>query len=222
MFWKTRAKLETRIEREKAKWRSPITEHGSKIELAEVLVFASVFLLIMALLALAPKAPFVHLLIFGIGVLALSNQGRAMATPLIYNLMAAKFQWPDYEVARAEESKARQAERLAKNGGDAVSAPAPVAVAAAPASPDPSPAASAAPSDLDSHARSVLAAYLAMDKAARKARVLQVVSYCQSKGLTLAGLADAEDEDEKIVLGEIALKRLAKLHGIEVAHEHAG
>jgi len=218
MFWKTRAKLETRIEREKAKWRSPVTDSGSKIELAEVLVFAAVFLVIMALLAVAPKAPFVHLLIFGIGVLALSNQGRAMATPLIYNLMAAKWKWPDYEVARAEEVKARQAERLAKNGGDAAPAPAPVAVAAAPASPDPSPAAS----DLDSHARSVLAAFLAFDKAGRKARVLQVLSYCESKGLALTGLADAEDEDEKKVLGEIALKKLAKLHGIEVAHEHAG
>ena len=221
MFWKTRAKLETRIEREKAKWRSPITDSGSKIELSEVLVFAGVFLFIMALLALAPKVPFVHLLIFGVGVLALSSQGRSMATPLIYNLMAAKFHWPDYEVARAEEAKARQADRLAKNGGDAVSAPAPVAVAAAPASPDPSPAVPVA-AELDSHARSVLAAFLAMDKAARKARVLQVLSYCQSKGLALTGLADAEDEDEKKVLGEIALKRLAKLHGIEVAHEHAG
>ena len=66
MFWKTRAKLETRIEREKAKWRSPITDSGSKIELSEVLVFAGVFLFIMALLALAPKVPFVHLLIFGV------------------------------------------------------------------------------------------------------------------------------------------------------------
>lgn len=222
MFWKQRAKLEARIEREKDRWRSPRTESGSKIELAEVLLFALVFLVVMAMLAVAPKVPFVHLLIFAVGVMALSTQGRAMAVPFIYNLMAAKFQWPDFDTARAAEASARQAERASKSGGDAASAPAPVAVAAAPASPDPSTAPTVAEPALDNHARSVLAAFLAMDKASRKARVLQVVSYCQGKGIALAGLADAEDEDEKVVLGEIALKKLAKLHGIEVAHEHAG
>lgn len=230
MIWKLgKANVEARIEREKERFRSPRTESGSRIGSSELLLFGVVVLFIMALLTLAPSTPIVHLVIFGMGVAALSNHGRNLAIPFIYNLMAAKFGWPDYEAARAEEARARMAEASGKNGGapeqtSATSAPAPrkgdEPTAATPILPVEARPGSAP--EMDSHTRAVLAAFLALDKAARKARVLQVSAFCQAKGFTLPGLADAEDEEEKVVLGEIALKKLAKQNGVEVAHEHAG
>ena len=229
MLWKLgKANVEARIEREKERFRSPRTESGSRIGSAEIVLFGAVALSIMALLTLAPSVPIVHLLIFGIGVAALSNHGRNLAIPFIYNLMAAKFGWPDYVAARAEEARARKAEAAAKNGEVPAPAPAPAqasrkgdepTAATAIISPETMPGASP---DMDSHTRAVLAAFLALDKAGRKARVLQVTAFCKAKGFALPGLSDAEDDEDRVVLGEIALKKLAKQNGIEVAHEHAG
>lgn len=231
MLWKLgKANVEARIEREKERFRSPRTESGSRIGSAEIVLFGAVALSIMALLTLAPSVPIVHLLIFGIGVAALSNHGRNLAIPFIYNLMAAKFGWPDYAAARAEEARARKAEAAAKNGEAPAPAPAPAAAQAPRQGDEPTAATPIIPSetkpgaspDMDSHTRAVLAAFLALDKAGRKARVLQVTAFCQAKGFALPGLSDAEDDEDRVVLGEIALKKLAKQNGIEVAHEHAG
>ncbi len=223
MFWKTRAKVEARIEQEKERFRSPRTVSGSRISTAEIILFAGVGLFIMAMLTLAPAVPIVHLLIFGVGIMALSNQGRNMMIPMIYDLMAAKFKWPNFEAAKAEEARARQEAVVAQTAaqptatGEEPTAANPVQVLSSPLA-----RAQADVPTLDGHGRSVLAAFLALDKAGRKARVSQVIDYFKAKGHTLAGLADAEDEDDRIVLGEIALKKLAKHYGVEVAHEHAG
>jgi len=215
MFTRSKAKLEARVAREKEKWRNPVTKSGSRVGSAELVLYVTVFILVMALLAVAPKSAAAHLLVFGVGVVALSSHGQRMIIPVIYNLMAAKFGWPDFEAAIREEAAARQKEKDIKTGSSTM-APAEAqitlsvhAAVVEAAVESPKKAAS-----LDDHAKSVLGTFLSLEKDIRRSRVTQVLGYFQSKGIAFDGLEEAETEEEKALLGEMALKKLAKQNGL--------
>lgn len=227
MFTRSKAKIEARVAREKEKWRNPVTKSGSRVGTAEIVLYVVVGLAIMALLAVAPKSPIVHLLVFGLGAVSLSAHGQRIIIPFIYNLMAAKFGWPDFEAAVQEEGAARQKKDQIKNGGSTM-APAgwesPIPVLAR-ARADAEKAAQAAAVEaavespknhrnLDDHAKSVLGTFLSLEKEVRRSRVHQVLGYFQGKGFAFDGLEEAETDEEKALLGELALKKLAKQNGL--------
>jgi len=227
MFGKSKARFEAKIERERNRWRHPLTPEGAHLSNAEAVIFVGVFAIILVLAGLLPSMPLLHLLVFGGGVLALSGPGRATMMPAVYGLMAAKFGWSPYHAALEMERAARQTEK-----DQARQSPTAVALAANPspdaAVPSMAPASPAAPAGskpvvLSSLAREVLETYLQHPRLDRLNRSEQVMEFLFKEGVPFVAPARDEEAPEDFPKDiDKAIRDFAKAQGIELKPVIAG
>lgn len=200
MFARSKAKVEARIERERERFRSPRTREGANLSFSETILYVAVLAGVVLLASLAPsKMPMIHLAIFSLGVVALSQKGKDRLLPPIYQLLAAKFHWKaSFEEASSKEAEARAAER-----DKDLAAPA--------GKPD---AKQAGPARLDEKGKTVLEVYFAMSQEERREGIDKVLPFFRERGHAFPDLDDAETADERFALGQAALRRLAKQNGV--------
>ena len=223
----SKARFEAKIERERNRWRHPLTPEGAHLSNAEAVIFVGVFAIILVLAGLLPSMPLLHLLVFGGGVLALSGPGRATMMPAVYGLMAAKFGWSPYHAALEMERAARQTEK-----DQARQSPTAVALAANPspdaAVPSMAPASPAAPAGskpvvLSSLAREVLETYLQHPRLDRLNRSEQVMEFLFKEGVPFVAPARDEEAPEDFPKDiDKAIRDFAKAQGIELKPVIAG
>lgn len=207
LFGKTKAKLESKFDREKARWKNPLTPDGAHLSNAEAVIFVAVFVVILLVASLMPPIPLIHLLVFSVGVLALSSPGRATLMPIVYGYMAKKFGWSPYEKAIAAESAAREAEKVGqvkKSDGSSKAVEQTVAPVIKQAV------------QLTSMGREVLESYVLLPRAERLARVEQVSAFLIKDGAALV-LPERDEEAPEDFPKDIdrAIREFARSHGIE-------
>lgn len=205
LFKSSKQKLQDKVDREVERWRPTRTSSGSNIETVLMIYTVAVFAVALLLVAIAPKAVMAQLLIFGAAVGALSVQVKRMVVPVVYRHLAPHFGWSDFEQAMKAEVDAREVEAALKAGKQAAAAE------------DHSSASThqeSEPPRLDDNARAVLQAYMAKPREERKGFTQSVVEVLKKRGHSFEDLESAESEEDRLVLGDLAIRRLAKANGL--------
>lgn len=189
-------RMQAKIDREVLRWAPPKTKGGSQVETAVFIYTVAVAAMALLLLSVMPATVAARLVVLGAAVVALSGPAKQNVIPRLYALLAPRMGWGEFRAAIDQEAEARGLKADASKPVEDQPAPAPKAGA------------------LDEQASAILKAYCATEKTDRQLRALKVVQVLSTRGVIIEGLDDAENEAERVLLADVALRRLAQRNGL--------